>query len=145
MFLGKYTHTVDSKGRLIIPAKFRDEIGASKLVVTRGFDKNLIVFTADGFREYMKSLGEYQGSQEKRRQLRRFVTTGADECRLDAQGRILLNQDLRNYAHLSGDCILTGNMDSFEIWNPDDWAKTEEKLNDADEMRNELESLKLMF
>ena len=96
------------------------------------------MFTQDGFRDYVRSLDELQGSAESRRRIKRFITSGADECRLDAQGRILLNQDLRNYARLSGDVILTGSMDSFEIWNPDVWAKTEDLLMDADEMRNEL-------
>ncbi|MBP3878171.1 MAG: division/cell wall cluster transcriptional repressor MraZ [Lachnospiraceae bacterium] len=145
MFLGKYSHTIDSKGRLIIPAKYRDEIGDQKLVVVPWWEGDLTVFTQDGFRDYIKSLDELQGSAESRRRIRRFITSGADECRLDAQGRILLNQNLRNYAHLSGNVILTGNMDSFEIWNPDVWAKTEDLLNDAEEMRNELESLRQML
>jgi MraZ protein len=145
MFLGKYSHTIDNKGRLIIPSKFRDEIGDAKLVVVPWWEENLSVFTQEGFREYVKSLDELQGSAEARRRIKRFITSGADECRLDAQGRILLNQELRNYAHLSGDVMLTGNMDSFEIWNKDVWAKVEEKLTDADEMRSELESLKQLF
>ena len=138
MFLGKYSHTIDSKGRLIIPSKFRDEIGNLKLVVVPWWEGDLTVFTQDGFRKYMESLDELQGSAESRRRIKRFITSGADECRLDSQGRILLNQSLRDYAHLSGDVILTGNMDSFEIWNPDVWAKTEILLNDADEMRSEV-------
>jgi MraZ protein len=145
MFLGKYSHTIDSKGRLIIPAKFRDEIGASKLVVTPWWEGDLTVFTTDGFREYIRSLDDLQGSAESRRRIKRFITSGAGECRLDGQGRILLNQSLRDYARLSGDVILTGNMDSFEIWNPEVWAKTESLLSDADEMRNELESLRQLF
>ena len=145
MFLGKYSHTIDNKGRLIIPAKYRDEIGAAKLVVVPWWEENLSVFTQEGFRDYVRSLDELQGSAESRRRIKRFITSGADECRLDAQGRILLNQDLRNYARLSGDVILTGSMDSFEIWNPDVWAKTEDLLNDAEEMRNELESLRQMM
>ena len=145
MFLGKYSHTIDSKGRLIIPAKFRDEIGAQKLVVAPWWEGDLTVFTQDGFREYIRSLDELQGSAEARRRIKRFITSGADECRLDAQGRILLNQSLRDYAHLSGDVVLTGNMDSFEIRNPEIWAKTESLLSNADEMRDELESLKQMM
>ena len=145
MFLGKYSHTIDNKGRLIIPAKYRDEIGAAKLVVVPWWEENLSVFTQEGFRDYVRSLDELQGSAESRRRIKRFITSGADECRLDAQGRILLNQDLRNYARLSGDVILTGSMDSFEIWNPDVWAKTEDLLMDAEEMRNELESLRQMM
>ena len=145
MFLGKYSHTIDNKGRLIIPSKFREEIGDQKLVVAPWWEGDLTVFTQEGFREYIRSLDDLQGSAETRRRIKRFITSGADECRLDAQGRILLNNSLREYAHLSGDVILTGNMDSFEIWNPDVWEKTEEKLMDAEEMKNELESLKQML
>ena len=145
MFLGKYSHTIDNKGRLIIPAKYRDEIDAAKLVVVPWWEENLSVFTQEGFRDYVRSLDELQGSAESRRRIKRFITSGADECRLDAQGRILLNQDLRNYARLSGDVILTGSMDSFEIWNPDVWAAVKEKLTDAEEMRAELESLKQLY
>ncbi len=142
MFLGKYTHTIDGKGRLIIPSKYREEIGAARIVVAPWWEGDLMVFTQDVFREYIESLDSLQGSAEYKRRIKRFITSGADECRLDAQGRILLNQGLRDYARLSGDVIITGNMDSFEIWNPDDWAKTETVLSDADEMRNELESLR---
>lgn len=145
MFLGKYSHAIDNKGRLTIPSKFRDEIGDAKLVVVPWWEENLSVFTQEGFREYVKSLDELQGSAEARRRIKRFITSGADECRLDSQGRILLNQDLRSYAHLSGDVMITGSMDSFEIWNKDIWAGVEEKLTDAEEMRNELESLKQLF
>ena len=100
MFLGKYSHTIDNKGRLIIPAKFREEIGNLKLVVVPWWEGDLTVFTQDGFREYIKSLDELQGSAESRRRIKRFITSGADECRLDSQGRILLNQSLREAAVL---------------------------------------------
>ena len=145
MFVGEFSHTIDNKGRLIIPSKFREEIGDQKLIVVPWWEENLSVFTQEGFREYVKSLDSLQGSAESRRRIKRFITSGADECRLDAQGRILLNQELRKYARLSWDVMITGYMDSFEIWNPDVWAAVKEKLTDAEEMRAELESLKQLY
>ena len=145
MFLGTYYHSIDNKGRLIIPAKFRDEIGAMKLVVTRGVDGNLIVFTMEGFTEYVKSLGSLQGSPEKSRKLKRFLAASADELRLDAQGRILISEKLREFAHIDRDVVITGNMESFEIWNTEGWKKEEEIIGDAEEMSSELESLGIML
>ena len=133
MFVGEFSHTIDNKGRLIIPSKFREEIGDQKLIVVPWWEENLSVFTQEGFREYVKSLDSLQGSAESRRRIKRFITSGADECRL------------RKYARLSGDVMITGYMDSFEIWNPDVWAAVKEKLTDAEEMRAELESLKQLY
>lgn len=145
MFIGKYSHSFDSKGRLIIPSKYREEIGEQKLVVVPWWEEDLTVFPADAFKEYIDSLNSLQGSPEKIRRIKRFILSNAEECKLDAQGRILIGKDLRKFANLEKDCVITGNMQYFEIWNPDTWAKVEEKLNDAKEMRDELESLKMMF
>ncbi|MEE3420422.1 MAG: division/cell wall cluster transcriptional repressor MraZ [Lachnospiraceae bacterium] len=145
MFLGKYSHSFDSKGRLIIPAKFREEVDGQKLVVVPWWEEDLTVFPEQAFKEYIESLNGLQGSAEKIRRIKRFLLSNAESAKLDAQGRILVGQDLRKFAKLDKDVIITGNMTYFEIWNPETWAKVEEKLNDAEEMRSELESLKMML
>jgi MraZ protein len=145
MFIGKYSHSFDNKGRLIIPSKYREEIGDQKLVVVPWWEEDLTVFPADAFKNYIESLNGLQGSPEKIRRIKRFILSNAEECKLDAQGRILIGKDLRDFAKLDKDAMITGNMEYFEIWNPSIWSKVEEKLNNADEMRNELEDLKLMF
>ncbi len=145
MFLGTFQHSIDNKGRLIIPSKFRDEIGASKLVITRGVDSNLVVFTEEGFNEYVSNLTSLKGSPQKSRNLKRFLAASADEVKLDSQGRILISEGLRAYAGVEKEVVVTGNMESFEIWNPETWDNQSALLGDADEMRNELESLGIMI
>ncbi len=145
MFIGKYSHSFDTKGRLIIPSKFREEIGDQKLIVVPWWEENLCVYPADEFQNYMDSLNKFQGSPEKIRKIKRFILSNAEDCKLDAQGRILVGKDLRNFAKIDKEAVITGNMQSFEIWNPTTWAKVDEELNNADEMRDELESLKMMF
>jgi MraZ protein len=145
MFIGKYSHSFDAKGRLIVPSKFREEIGGRKLVVAPWWEEDLTVFPEDEFQAYIESLNGLQGSPEKIRRIKRFLLSNAEECKLDTQGRILIGKDLRKFAKLEKDVVITGNMQYFEVWNPDTWSKVEEKLNNADEMRDELESLKMMF
>lgn len=145
MFIGKYSHSFDAKGRLIVPSKFREEIGERKLVVSPWWEEDLTVFPEDEFKAYIDSLSGLQGSPEKIRRIKRFLLSNAEECKLDTQGRILIGKDLRKFAKLEKDVVITGNMQYFEVWNPDTWSKVEEKLNNADEMRDELESLKMMF
>ena len=110
MFLGTYKQKLDSKGRMVVPSKYRDEIGESNLVVVPWWEGNLTVFTTEGFEEYMQTLNELQGSAADKRQIKRFIAANADMCRPDAQGRILLNQKLRAYAHLDGEVVITGDM-----------------------------------
>ncbi len=145
MFLGTFQHSIDNKGRLIIPSKFRDKIGASKLVITRGVDSNLIVYTEEGFYEYVTNLTSLKGSPQKSRNLKRFLAANADEVKLDSQGRMLISEGLRAYAGVEKEVVVTGNMESFEIWNPEAWESQSELLGDAEEMRNELESLGIMI
>lgn len=142
MFLGTYSHSIDNKGRLIIPSKYRDEIGAGKLVVTCGWDGNLDVYTTEGFEKFLESLEDLDGSPELIRDVTRFKVANADECRLDAQGRILINQKLREFAHLEKDVVITGNVKSFEVWSADNWNEMSGKLADASEMRSALEKLR---
>lgn len=144
MFLGTYNQKLDTKGRMVVPAKYRDEIGDAGLVVVPWWEKNLTVFTESGFQEYMNSLNELQGSPKEKREVKRFITANADMCRLDGQGRILLGQKLRDYAGLCTDVVITGNMESFEIWNPERWENVSKKLDDADTMSAELERLQQM-
>lgn len=145
MFIGKYSHSLDTKGRLIIPSKFREEIGERKLVISPWWEEDLTVFPEDEFQKYIESLNGLQGSPEKIRRIKRFLLSNAEECKLDTQGRILIGKDLRKFAGIEKDAVITGNMQYFEVWNPETWSRVEEKLNNAEEMRDELESLKMMF
>ena len=120
MFLGEYTHTVDDKGRLTIPAKYRGLLAAG-LVVTRGFDQNLMMFPLDGWQELANRIAQRPLSDEGMRSFRRRVFSGAVDLSPDRQGRILLPPYLRQFAGINGEVVIAGMFNYLEIWNSADW------------------------
>ena len=120
MFLGEYEHTVDDKGRMAIPAKFRAGL-AEGLVVTRGFDQNLLIYPMPIWRELAGRINALPMSQPATRNLRRLLFSGAADLELDKQGRILLPANLRDYAGITTESVVAG-MDSFiEVWSNERW------------------------
>ena len=120
MFLGEYEHTIDTKGRIAIPAKFREDL-AEGLVVTRGFDQNLLVYPMDVWRELAAKINALPMSQPATRNLRRLLFASAANLELDKQGRILLPANLREYAAIETEAVIAG-MDSFmELWSRERW------------------------
>ncbi len=121
--MGEFEHTVDDKGRLIVPARFREELGF-KFVVTRGLDRCLFVYPLG---EWEKLVGEkLQGLPLGKTEARAFVRTlmsGATECELDKQGRIVLPANLRAYAGLEKDVVVIGVSTRVEIWAKAEWEK----------------------
>ncbi len=132
MFLGEYTHTIDEKGRLTIPAKFRGEVAAG-LVVTRGFDQNLMIFTLSGWEELAAKIAQRPLSDPQARAFRRRVFSAAIDLTPDRQGRILLPQNLREFAHLDDEAIITGMYNYLEIWSPSAWEPVREELDNSDD------------
>lgn len=120
MFLGEYQHTIDDKGRLTIPAKYRGLL-ATGMVVTRGFDRNLMAFSLDGWEELAARVKSLPWSDPSAREFRRRIFSGAVDLAPDKQGRILLPVYLREFANLDSEVIVTGMMDHLEIWNIDAW------------------------
>ncbi len=120
MFLGEYRHTIDDKGRLTIPAKFRGLLAAG-MVVTRGFDRNLMAFSLDGWEELAARVKSLPWSDPGAREFRRRIFSGAVDLAPDKQGRILLPTYLREFANLGSEVAVTGMMDHLEIWNIDAW------------------------
>lgn len=115
MFMGQYNHTIDAKGRVIIPARFRDKLGET-FVVTKGLDGCLYGYADsewDAFGEKMKSLSMLNANNRK---FISFFLSGAAECEFDKQGRILLPSSLREYAGLTKDVVLVGSVSKIEIW-----------------------------
>ena len=121
MFMGTYDHSIDAKGRVIVPAKFREELGDS-FVVTLGLDGCLFVYPQEDWEDFVKQLRELPGSKEARK-LQRYFMAGAASCELDKQGRILLPATLREFAGLEKDVLLAGMLDHIEIWDEDEWKK----------------------
>ncbi len=129
MFMGEYSHTIDSKGRLIIPSKFREELGEN-FVLTRGLDGCLSIYPAASWKAFEKKLAELPLTSKDARTFTRFFVSGATGCELDKQGRILVPGTLREYAGLEKDVILAGNLDRIEVWSKDRWADN----NDYEDM-----------
>ena len=120
MFMGDYSHTIDTKGRLIIPSKFREELGET-FVVTKGLDGCLFVFSDEEWRAFEIKLKSLPLTNKNARQFARFFVAGATPCELDKQGRILLPATLREFAGLEKDVVLTGMLNRIEIWSKEKW------------------------
>jgi len=130
MFLGEYTHTVDDKGRLTIPAKFRGLLAAG-LVVTRGFDQNLMLFPMDEWQLLSGRIAERPMLDEGMRAFRRRVFSGAVDLVPDRQGRILLPPYLRQFADINGEAVIAGNLNYLEIWGIEQWQAVLESIENS--------------
>ena len=120
MFVGTYHHTIDVKGRLIIPARFRDALGQT-FMVSRGTDGCLYVQTREAFEEFMSRIAALPGNSKAARSYIRHYAAGACECELDKQGRIIVPIKLRQCAKLTKDVTLIGVVDRVEIWDSALW------------------------
>ncbi len=121
MFLGEYTHTLDSKGRLTIPAKFRDRL-ATGLVVTRNpSDRCLLVMPLDEWTTLTDKIKTLSMTDRRTALLRRVLFSAAEDLKPDKQGRILISQRLRDFAQLDSEALVVGMDNYVEIWNPTQW------------------------
>ncbi|MFQ6014355.1 MAG: division/cell wall cluster transcriptional repressor MraZ [Anaerolineae bacterium] len=117
MFLGRFGHTIDDKGRLTLPAKYRTDL-ATGVVVTRGIEKCLSVYPLRKWEEFSSKIATLPITKKDARAFTRFLFANATDCIPDKQGRILIPPYLRRYAALDGDVIIIGANDHLEIWNP---------------------------
>ncbi len=139
MLVGEFQHNIDAKGRMIMPAKFRDELG-EKFVITKGLDKCLFVFSQSEWEKLDQKLSEQ--SLSKGRKIQRFFYGGMTECELDKQGRVLIPQTLREYSELFKDAVIVGLAKRAEIWNKDEWEKQNaEFVEDSDDVALQMEEL----
>ena len=120
MFLGEYEHSVDVKGRLAIPSKFRPQLETG-LVITRGFVRCLQVYPMDGWQMLSERVSALSLGQAEARQLRRLLFASAFDTELDKQGRILVPAALREYAGIGESAVVAGMNTYFEIWAQDTW------------------------
>lgn len=120
MFIGEYAHTIDAKGRVIMPAKFREELGIS-FIVTKGLDGCLFVYSKSEWAALEEKLKTLPFTSKDARSFNRFFFAGAIECEVDKQGRILVSQNLREYASLTKDVVIIGVSTRIEIWDKDKW------------------------
>jgi MraZ protein len=120
MFMGEYQHSIDDKGRLIIPAKFRDALGQT-FVVTRGLDNCLFVYPQQEWSVMEQKLKALPLMKSDARAFTRFFLAGATECELDKQGRVNIPANLREHAGLDKDCVIIGVSSRVEIWSKENW------------------------
>ena len=130
MFMGEYNHTVDAKGRLIIPAKFRETLG-DEFVVTKGLDGCLFVYSNEEWKNIEEKFRNTPLTTKDARKFSRFFFAGAATCELDKQGWILIPSVLREFAGLQKDVVLAGVFNKIEIWDKERWM---ENQYDDDEM-----------
>lgn len=127
MFMGTYDHSIDAKGRVIVPAKFREALGDS-FVVTLGLDGCLFVYPQQEWEDFVKQLKELPGSKEARK-LQRYFMAGAAPCDVDRQGRVLIPLNLREKAGLDKDIVFVGVMSKIEIWSKKLWDENDDFEN----------------
>ena len=120
MFMGEYQHGLDTKGRLIIPAKFREELGEGALI-TRGLDNCLFLFPREEWAILETKLKALPLTKSDARQFVRFLFSGATECEMDKQGRIILPSNLREFALIEKDAVVIGVSSRIEIWSRERW------------------------
>jgi MraZ protein len=126
MFKGRFEHSIDDKGRLSIPSKFREvlvEHFSEHLVITNDFDNCLVAYPLQVWREFEAAVASKPQFNASIKHLKRFYISGAVECPIDASGRILLPQNLRDYAGLAKDVVLVGQVKIVEIWSKENWKR----------------------
>ena len=120
MFMGEYHHTIDEKGRIIIPSKFREELG-EKFIITRGIENCLFVYSLESWKNITNKLETLPFTKKDARQFVRFFLSGATTAEFDKQGRVNITSPLITYANLQKDCVIIGTGDRLEIWSQEDW------------------------
>lgn len=130
MFMGEYQHTLDAKGRLIVPARFREGLGDT-FVVTRGLDHCLFAYPKDEWKSVEEKLRTLPLTKADARAFVRFFFSGATECETDKQGRIILPQNLRDYAQMEKDVVAVGVSTRVELWSADRWQQYVEEAAES--------------
>lgn len=136
MLMGEFQHTLDDKNRLIIPAKFRQELG-EKFVITRGLDGCLFGYSLETWKQLEEKLSSLPLAKKEARTFVRFFYSAATECEVDKQGRVKIPQSLKKHSQLDKNCVIIGVSNRIEIWNAAHWLafsdEAEENFEDIAE------------
>ena len=139
MFMGEYSHTIDAKGRLIIPSKFREQLG-EEFVLTKGLDGCLSIYPNDEWAAFEEKLRALPLTNKNARTFTRFFVAGATNCELDKQGRILLPANLREYAGIDKEVVSVGVFSRVEIWSKERYLENND-FDDMDEIAEHMAEL----
>ena len=131
MFLGQFQHNLDEKGRLMIPARFRELLEGGAFI-TQGFDRCLMVMTEAYFQQVYERINAMNLADPTARLLRRLILSNAYPVEVDKVGRILMPQNLRQFVGFDGEAIVAGQGDYFEIWVPSEWNKQMDQIHDTE-------------
>ena len=129
MLMGEYRHNIDTKGRMIVPSKLREELG-EEFVLTRGLDGCLFGYPMSEWQNLESKLNEMPLAKKDARTFVRFFYSAATECELDKQGRINIPSTLRNYATLTKECVVIGVSNRIEIWDEERWQEFSESAEE---------------
>lgn len=152
MFRGQYEHTMDGKGRISIPARYREVLGemdatgqgAERIILTRTFQQCLVVYPLDkwlNFEEKIRGLPQFNPHVQ---QLKRVYVAGAVECSIDSHGRLLVPQAMRDFSGLDRECVWVGQLDTVELWARDRWqGAVDEAMQDPQALANAMADLGL--
>ena len=143
MLTGEFNHSIDSKGRLIIPSKLRDSLG-EHFVITKGMDGCLFVYPENEWEAFEKKLRTLPLTNKKARDFKRFFLGSAVDGEIDKQGRVLISSSLRTYASLEKEVVLAGVLDKVEIWSKEAWdARTNDIEENIEDIASDMEDLGL--
>lgn len=131
MFLGQFEHTIDEKGRITFPSRFR-ELLADGAYLTRGFDQNLTIMTVSRFDKLSNLINNMNSLDSKVRDLQYFIFGNAVKVEFDSAGRFLIPQYLRELAHINGVAAVVGNYETIDIWAPELWAGHTQKFENPE-------------
>ena len=120
MLMGEYHHNIDEKGRIIVPSKFRYELG-DNFIITRGIEKCLFIYSEEEWNKIINKLKHLPFTNQDARNFTRFFLSGATVCEFDRQGRINISSSLINYASIVKECVIIGANDRLEIWSEESW------------------------
>ncbi len=141
MLIGEYEHSLDTKGRLIMPSKLREDMG-EKFIVTKGLDGCLFGFSKNEWQNFEEKLKTLPLTNKNARDFVRFFLSGATECEIDKQGRFLIASNLREYASFEKDVVIIGVGTRLEIWNREKWKEYNNSENiSADEIAENMTML----
>ncbi len=144
MFIGTFEHSIDDKGRLAVPARFRSEL-ADGMFVTRGIDRCLMLLTSEHWQRLVDGMSSLPMLQNDARRLQRHFFSGAAPLQPDRLGRVVIPQFLREYAQLSGDVVVVGVMNRIEIWDRHSWSAERDEVESlSQELAEHLSSNNLL-
>ena len=137
LFLGEFTHKIDSKNRIMMPSEFRDQLN-EEFFITKGPENSLIIYTNEEFQKQSQRLDDLVNENKKNRAIKRLFFSSTVKTSLDKQGRVLLNKNLKDYAEIDNEVMIIGNNLTIEIWDSKKWQAyiNEVEVNLSDIMDN---------